>query len=235
MKLGFSVEDLLPTARGGGALKMRLTALAEDEWLQPAPNLAARAAAFDAHPESVQDLPQAETPARELAALVGVSGGIEATARAQWEDVCLLTRDGDGDDEPYRLVGAAVAFPTDWQPADKLGLPLTALHRPIHGYAEQLASGVDHFMAALKPGATYGRCNWFIAPTDALRWVGDPPERAFAHVTAINAGERLFIRCERQTLRKLPASGAIAFTIGVYVNPLGSLSRGNITRLAEAV
>jgi hypothetical protein len=233
VKLGFSVEDLLPKARGGGALKMGLTALSESEWLQPQADLAARAAAFDGHPRSVQLTPSAEGPARELATLRGLSGGLEATARSQWEDVCLLTREHP--DEPYRLAGAAVAFPTDWRPADKLGLPLIALHRPIHGYAEQLAGGVDHFMAKLKTGAIYGRCNWFVAPTGALHWVGEPPGQAFAHVTAENAGERLFVRCERQTLRKLPETQAIVFTIGVYVAPLDTLSPANISRLADAV
>lgn len=233
IKLGFSVEELLPKARGGGALKMGLTALGEDEWLQPGPDLTQRGTAFDAHPESVQVLPEAEEPARELAAMRGVTGGIEAAARSIWEDVCLLMRAGGED--VYRLVGAAVAFPTDWRPPDKLGLPLVALHRPIHGYEAQLATGVDHFMGKLKPGSIYGRCNWFVSPTDALRWVGEPPEQAFARVTADNAGETLFIRSERQTLRKLPETGAIVFTIGVYVAPLGSLSPGNIARMAQAV
>lgn len=233
MKLGFSVEELLPKARGGGALKMGLTALGDEEWLQPSPDRAARAAAFDAHPESVQLLPEADAPARELAALLGVSGGLEAAARWVWEDLCLLTRRPD--EEVYRLVGAAVAFPTDWRPADKLGLPLVALHKPIHGYETQLASGVDHFMAKLQPGKAFGRCNWFVSPTDARRWVAEPPERAFAHVTAENAGETLFVRSERQTLRKLPETGGVVFTIGVYVAPLGSLSPGNVARIAEAV
>ena len=233
MKFGFSVEELLPKARGGGALKMGLAALPDAEWLQPEPDLAARAAAFDAHPESVQVLPEAEAAGRELAAKLGVEGGLEQAARSIWEDLCiLLPREGE---DVYRLAGAAVAFPTDWRPADKLGLPLIGLHKPIHGYAEQLATGVDHFMAKLLPGKAFGRCNWFVAPTDALRWVGEAPELAFAHVTADNAGETLFVRSERQTLSKLPETGAIVFTIGVYVAPLGSLSPGNIARLAEAV
>ena len=231
MKLGFSVEDLLPHARGGGQLKIGLAVLSEAEWLQPAPDLAARAAAFEAFPGAVQILSEGEASGSELAHLRGVPGGIEGAARSMWEDVCLLMPHGD----VYRLAAAAVAFPTDWRPADKLGLPLAALHKPIHGYAEELASPVDRFMARLKPGAIYGRCNWFVAPTDALRWVGEPPEQAFAPVTADNAGETLFVRCERQGLRKLAESSAIVFTIGVYVAPLGTLSPGNIARLAEAV
>ncbi len=232
--LGFSVDALLPRARGGGALKMGLSALAEDEWLQPRPDLTLRASAFDAHPEAVCLTPDALAPGAELAAMLGVSGGLADAARAAWEDMCLL--EAQPGEEIYRLIGAAVAFPTDWNPADKLGLGLSALHAPIHGYEEQLASGVDHFMAKLKPGRIFGRCNWFVAPTIALRWRDARPAcEAFAGVSAQNAGARLFVRCERQTLRRLPQTGAILFTIGVYVSPLEKLSARNAAWLAQAL
>jgi hypothetical protein len=231
--LGFSVDELLPRARGGGPLKIGLAVLGEGEWLQPDPDLALRNATFDAHPDSVQLTADAEAPGEELAALLGVSGGLEGAARSAWEDMCLLTRRAD--EAAYRLVGAAVAFPTDWRVADKLGHPMIALHTPIHGYAEQIGGPVDRFMTRLKPGRIYGRCNWFVAPTDALRWMAGPPEETFAHVTADNAGEMLFVRSERQTLRKLPESGAIVFTIGIYRAPLGGLSRGNIARVAQSL
>ena len=233
MTLGFSVDDLLPKARGGGRLAIGLSKLTEEDWLQPDPDLAAREAGFAAYPQGIQLSPEGEAPGAELAAMLGISGGLPEAARAHHEDMCLLTlRPGD---EQYRLVGAAVAWPSDWTPADKMGLPLRALHAPIQGYEEQLATGVDHFMAKLKPGAIYGRCNWFIAATGDKRWVAEPPEQAFAHVTPENAGETLFVRSERQTLRRLPETGAILFTIGIYVSPLGELSPANISRLADAM
>ena len=213
---------------------MGLVRLAEEEWLQPSPDLAAREAAFEAFPESVQLMLESAAPAAELADLLSVAGGLEGAARSAWEDMCLLVR-REGE-EVYRLVGAAVAFPTDWRPAEKLGLPLVALHRPIHGYAEQLASGVDHFMAKLAPGPIFGRSNWFVSPVPDLRWLDTRCDAdAFAGIIPDNAGERLFVRCERQTLRRLPETGAILFTIGVYVAPLGSLSDGNVGRLADAL
>ena len=231
--LGFSVDELLPKARGGGVLKMGLAKLDENEWLQPDPDLAVRAEGFAAYPEGVQLSPEVEAPGAELATMLGISGGLPEAAAAHHEDMCLLTlRPGD---EQYRLIGAAVAWPSDWEPAAKLGLPLRALHAPIQGYEEQLGSGVDNFMAKLKPGAIYGRCNWFIAATGERRWVAEAPERAFAHVTPENAGETLFVRSERQTLSRLPETGAVLFTIGIYVTPLGELSKQNIARLAEAM
>lgn len=234
MTLGFSVDSLLPKARGGGQLRMGLVKLEEPEWLDPEPDLAARAAGFAKWPQGVQLTPDADAPGRELAAMLGVKGALPEAALAVHEDLCLLTkREGE---EAYRLIGAAVAWPSDWHPAEKIGMPLRALHAPIAGYEEQLASGVDRFMATLRPGPIYGRCNWFIAPTSARCWLADkPPREAFAHVTPENAGETLFVRSERQTLRRLAETGAILFGIGIYVEPLGKLSPANIAMLASAV
>ena len=230
MSLGFSVDELLPRARGGGQLKMGLVKLGGNEWLQSDPDLAARAEGFAQFPEGIQLTPEGEAAGRELATGLGVSSGLAEAAHAHHEDMCLLTRRDD--EEHYRLVGAAVAWPSDWTPADKMGLPLRALHAPIQGYEEQLATGVDRFMEKLRPGPIYGRANWFIAATPDMRWVAEPPEQAFAHVTAENAGSTLFVRSERQTLRRLPRTGAVLFTIGIYVAPLGQLSTANVGRLA---
>ncbi|MEL6486630.1 MAG: DUF3445 domain-containing protein [Pseudomonadota bacterium] len=234
MTLGFSVNELLPKARGGGLLRMGLVKLAEDEWLQPDPDCAARAEGFAEYPEGVQLTRDAEEPGRELAAIVGVEGALPEAAEAAHEDMCLLQRFA-GEDQ-YRLIGAAVAWPTDWHPKEKLGLPLRALHAPIAGYEEQLATGVDRFMDTLRAGLIYGRCNWFITPTGERRWLADAdPQAQFAHVTPDNAGETLFVRSERQTLRRLPETGAILFTIGVYVEPLARLTSDNLTALALSV
>ena len=232
MTLGFSVDALLPKARGGGQLRMGLVRLSEEDWLQPDPDLAARKQGFANWPEGIQLTPEADEPGRELAAMIGVEGAFPEAALSRHEDMCLLSL---GENDQYRLIGAAVAWPSDWHPKDKIGLPLRALHAPIAGYEEQLATGVDRFMATLKAGAIYGRCNWFIAATGERRWLEHrPPAETFAHVTADNAGKTLFVRSERQTLRRLPQTGAILFTIGIYVEPLGNLSPDNIAMLAAA-
>lgn len=234
MSLGFSVDTLLPKARGGGQLRMGLVKLEEHEWRDPAPDLAARTEGFAIWPEGVQLTAEADAPGRELAAMLGVAGALPEAALATHEDLCLLTKREDED--VYRLIGAAVAWPSDWHPAEKIGLPLRALHAPIAGYEEQLATGVDRFMETLRPGPIYGRCNWFIAATGERRWLPDrPPQEAFAHVTPENAGETLFVRSERQMLRRLPQTGAILFGIGIYVEPLGKLSPANIAMLGRAV
>lgn len=233
MTLGFAVADLLPLAVAPGGLKMGLRRVAESEWLQRPFDRAARAAAFDAHPDAVAVLARAEPAIRELAASLGVKGGLDAVARVGWEDLCLLLPGPDG---APMLVGAAVAFPTDWRVSEKIGRALTPIHAPIHGYAERLAGGVDHFLRTLAPGPIFGRANWFVVPTADWRYMPrDDPASRFAHVTGENAGETLFVRCERQTLRRLPESGAVLFTIGIAVAPLGTLGAAAVRRVAEGV
>lgn len=233
MSLGFSVESLLPRARGGGALRMGLVRLSEETWLDPAPDLELRRGSFADHPESVIVRPEAEAAGREVAAMLGVEGGLGEAAQAVWEDLCPLTRESSC--EPWRLTGAAVAFPTDWRIEDKIGLPLLGVHAPIHGYAEQLSEGVDRFIDGLNSGEIWGRTNWFVVASDDLRYLPqDDPQIRFAHVTSNNAGETLCVRCERQTLRRLRESGAVLFTIGIYRQPLGALDAAAIQRVAGA-
>jgi len=234
MSLGFSVEDLLPSARVSGPLRMGLVKLAENAWLDPRPDLAARKAGFDAHPESVMMLPEAEAGISELAELLGVDGGLETCARSGWEDLCVMVQDAPG--EPFRLGAGAVAFPTDWRLSEKMGKPVHQVHEPIHGYADKLASPVDKFMDGLQSFNIFGRTNAFVVASDDLRYMPEvSPAERFAHVTAENAGETLFVRCEREALRRLPKSRAIVFTIGIYRTPLGMLSDEGVARIAQSV
>ena len=47
-----------------------------------------------------------------------------------------------------------------------------------------------------------------------------------------NAGERLFLRVERQTIRRLPESSSIVFTIRVHIDPLSSI-QNDFTLLSD--
>jgi hypothetical protein len=232
MSLGFSVEALVPAGRGAGALRMGLVRLAEAEWLWPEFDRAARADVFARHPESVVVQAEAEEAAREAAQAVAGCDTLGEAAASVWEDLCVL-QDVAGQ---TRLTAAALGFPTDWHLGEKMGTELTAIHAPIHGYAEQLAEGVGNFLTRLEPGPIWGRANWFVVANDEPRYLPtcDAAKR-FAHVTSGNAGETLFVRCERQTLRRLPDTGAVLFTIGIAVQPLGRLSDGLVARIAANV
>lgn len=233
MALGFTPEDLVFASRGNGALRMGLARLNEAEWLFPDFDRVARTEVFARYPEGVMLSYGSEPAAREAAQLVARCNSLGDAAASAWEDLCVLEADAAGQ---YCLTAAAVGFPTDWRLEAKMGLPLMAIHAPIHGYAEELAAGVDHFFTTLPPGAIFGRANWFVVASDAWRYLpDDAPAARFAHVTPANAGDTLFVRCERQTLRRLPESGGVLFTIGIALAPLGALSTPLIERVAGNV
>ena len=100
-------------------------------------------------------------------------------------------------------------------------------------YAERLADPVDRFMAKVKPGHIASRLNWSVLDDPAMfQPAGKWREQTNTAVTPDNAGERLYLRVERQTLRRLPQSGAILFGIRVHSLPDGARhhdARGRVT------
>ena len=136
---------------------------------------------------------------------------LDLCGRLVQEDFCVLQEDSG----TYRLIGATLCWPSCWRLADKIGRPLAEIHAPVPGYAETLERPVDRFFAHLKPGRLTWRLNWTV--------VDDPapfqPEHIAGHVpiTSDSAGAHLWLRVERQTLRRLPATGAVVFTIRTYI------------------
>jgi dimethylamine monooxygenase subunit A len=140
---------------------------------------------------------------------------LELACRLVQEDLCLMQRGEAG----YRLVAAALCFPAHWRLADKLGRPLQAIHAPVPGFGERLATPVDRFFANIQVERPVWRVNWSLVDTPTLFL---PPEHRGRprEIAAARAGEELWLRVERQTLRRLPDSGDVVFGIHTYVEPL---------------
>ena len=159
---------------------------------------------------------------------------LELAGRLVQEDLCIVQLD---DTTPV-LTAAVLCFPSRWCLAEKLGHKLAAVHGPVPFYAERLARPVDRFMRHVKPGHIAARLNWSVLDDATLFQPGGKWREAHnAAVTAANAGEMLFLRVERQTLRRLPRTGGVLFGIRVHVYPLASAIASHATAalLAEAV
>ena len=159
---------------------------------------------------------------------------LELAGQLVQEDLCLIQIT----DTVPMFTAAVLCFPTRWRLMEKLGRPLALVHGAVPLYADRLAAPVDRFMRHVKPGYIACRINWAVVDDAALfqptgKWrTGHNPI-----VTIANAGDALFLRVERQTLRRLPLSDAVLFGIRVHVYPLASAIRDAATaaRLAEAV
>ena len=114
----------------------------------------------------------------------------------------------------YCLAAASLCSPSHWRLAEKIGRPMHEVHDPVPGIHDDLSGRIERFFEHLRPEAPVQRFNWSLQWNDSLFCPGR---------TSGESGE-LFYRTERQTLTRLPDSGAIAFTIRVYRHPLRSLA-----------
>lgn len=144
------------------------------------------------------------------------------------EDLILMRRDESG----WRLVAGSLCFPSSWSLVEKFGKPLHQIHEPVPGFGPgtRPADLIDRMFDGLQ-GQAVERYNWSIQAGDALYHPLSNVERIDratsrpSRFTGGDFGAEAFIRVERQTLRKLPLSRDILFTIRIYLDPLAVLAR----------
>ena len=145
---------------------------------------------------------------------------LETAARMVPEDLLLLAprpRHDESGLKDWVLVAAALAFPAHWVLAEKMGRPLAGIHEPVPHYGEVLETPMDRFFTHMKVGPISHRWNWSVMTSHRLY----TPHRSRRTPLARGAGiDEIFIRMESQTLRKLPRTGMILFTIRTYAEPL---------------
>jgi hypothetical protein len=129
--------------------------------------------------------------------------------------------------EDFPIIAGVVCFPSGWSLPEKLGRGIVAAHEPVPEFASVLATPTQHLLTRLKIDRPVWRMNWGIRPSNQLdqspRHSGYLSQQQLL-VTADNAGERCFLRIERQTLSRLPQSGNILFTIHTHHASLNQLT-----------
>jgi len=152
---------------------------------------------------------------------------LDAAGRLVQEDLCLMVlRDG----APH-LDAASLCFPSYWRLSEKLGRPMTEVHGPVAHYGDELAAKVDTFLGRLRPERPVWRRNWSIHD-DPTYFLPDPTPPV-----AVDPPEGLWLRSERQTLRRLTSADVVLFTIRTQQVPLAVLTeRPDVAhRLAAAI
>jgi hypothetical protein len=144
------------------------------------------------------------------------------------EDLILMRRDDTG----WRLAAGSLCFPSSWLLVEKFGRPLQEIHAPVPGFGPgtRPAELINRMFDGLQ-GQAVERFNWSIQADDALYHPLSNVERidrATNRPSRFPDGDvnaHAFIRVERQTLRKLPVSRDILFTIRIHLDPLKVLAR----------
>ena len=137
------------------------------------------------------------------------------------EDLCVMSLvDGE-----WILSAASVCFPNRWDLRAKIGRSLSGIHEPVPDYAAKIGAATNSLFHKLTVERPIWRLNWTIMDSPALHQPVPVPLPDALRLTGGDLAENLWFRRERQTLRKLPQSGDILFTIRTYTDSLAAVVR----------
>lgn len=184
---------------------------------------------YDAQPDTVFfAAPGSRDACLELEALLIQGGFIAPTpdsdlhplwraARQVQEDLLIMQQSAPG---AWHLTAGSLSFPSKWRLAEKAGKRLDAIHGPVPGFGPgaRNAALMARMFDKMQPDKPMLRYNWSLDSQALLhRPQGAPLSGPGGEVPTL-------IRVERQTLTKLPRSGAIVFTIHIQLDPLSLLA-----------
>ena len=251
MEIVLSVPPYLPFMEGSpaGDFKWRLGVRPLDldhwiEWGADAPAaLAYKTKLNQQHPDTVFGaLEGIEPESIEIAEAISAHVGaplrndlhpLDAAARLVPEDLVLMVERPGANGPELRFGGGSVCFPNRWDLRSKLGLTMAEVHAPVARLNDQLAIPVDRFFDRLRPDRSYWRLGWGIL--DTADWY-TPIDGTAAPRPVEPAPEHMFLRVERETLRRFPKTNCVLFTIRTYVAPLDTVAAPAArSRLADAL
>lgn len=159
----------------------------------------------------------------------------------------------------YHLEAFVTCFPSGFSTREKCGNPLAAIHKPVPGYADKLEKSMDRFFAKLGVGKVVKRSNWSITTNDLLYSEGgnhlyeNEGDNPFQNAKALDLEsedveedverqkaevvvEKCRLRCERQTLHRLPETKALVFAFKTYMYRLSEVKDAGLGPiLAESI
>ncbi|KAF2006887.1 hypothetical protein P154DRAFT_454671 [Amniculicola lignicola CBS 123094] len=167
----------------------------------------------------------------------------------------LLPSSSPQDSSKYRLEAFITCFPSGFNTPKKLNMLLSEIHGPVPGYAAKLEKSMDRFFASLPVGKIVKRLNWSVTTTRELFCLAGThlteDEMAGSTDMGLDGGEAdrtlewqreevdpedCVLRCERQTLHRLPESGALVFGFKTYQYEMRDVkAEGSGEALADAI
>jgi hypothetical protein len=143
---------------------------------------------------------------------------LEIASQLVQEDLVIMRKGETG----WRLAAASLCFPSSWHLREKFSRPLEAIHEPVPGFGPgtRNASMIERIFDNIKTELPMRRFNWSVYSDDELFHADKEAE----HISESDLGAGAFLRVEHQTLRKLPVSGDILFTVRIHLDPLEALA-----------
>jgi hypothetical protein len=130
------------------------------------------------------------------------------------------------------ITASSNAYSSSGRLVSAVGQTVHWAHIPVPTLSDKLGVRIDRVLSSVHEDTPCERFNWQVTPMATLFFPHDPHRANANAMHAVRdalcreparAGELLFIRVERQTLSRLPASRAVAFSLHTYSDPLSVL------------
>lgn len=145
-------------------------------------------------------------------------------ARHVQEDLAIVSGDPK---HGFRLIAGAITFPSGWSIVEKIGLSMLNVHAPVPAYEAKLHAPTEKLLERIVQGRPVCRLNWGVRPSPQLDQSPKHQQKlqaAQSTINAANAGQRCWLRVERQTLARLTPSNDVLFAIHTHQERIRDLS-----------
>lgn len=144
------------------------------------------------------------------------------------DDLAIMIPTGEVGRSAWVAGAVCLCSPTYFSAEEAIGKSLWGLHGPVPDTlangAQGLGDRIGRVFSALQPDTVLERFNWTVQAGPARYTPSSAPVMALAAATPLaDARDVLHLRVERQTIRKLPNSSAVLFTIRISLDPLRSV------------
>ena len=170
---------------------------------------------------------------------------MQMAGRMVQDDLAIMFEKADGQ---YYLLAGSILLAGFWRLEDKFGMPLSEIHTSgnVPGFRQKLEKGMMNFFRRIQPDNPVLRNNYFIQVDDNLAWSdsigpedteGTGMDHGWFTAEKNKAIQHHMFRSERQSLRRLPRSGGVVFTIRTYFHPITEIAAEPYVpgRLASAI
>ncbi|KAI9804437.1 MAG: hypothetical protein M1825_001336 [Sarcosagium campestre] len=135
------------------------------------------------------------------------------------EDFAVMLRDPTNGFYYFRA--GVICSALGWNVGSKIGMQLHEIHGPIPDYKEKMQFSMDRYFSKLPTDKPIQRGSWGLEVDRPLYMPpGDPHEAHRLRQAPELSLDRVHLRVDWQTLRRLPLSGAIVFNFKALFTPL---------------
>ncbi|KAJ9501170.1 hypothetical protein LTR67_000323 [Exophiala xenobiotica] len=121
----------------------------------------------------------------------------------------------------YHFRAGVICSALGWNVGTKIGMNLQQIHAPIPDYKEKMQFSMDRFFTKMPAGKPIQRGSWGLEVDQPLYMPpGDPHEKYRDFQMPDLEAERVHLRVDWQTLRRLPLSGGIVFNFKALFTPV---------------